>query len=56
MNLSAETWIYIAVGYATLCILAYFIQEKFIFKPEKLHANFEYKYDSPFEELHFEPE
>jgi uncharacterized protein len=56
MNLSTETWIYIGIGYVALCILAYFIQERFIFKPEKLHADFEYKYDDPFEELHFEPE
>lgn len=39
-----------------LSILGYFLQEKFIFKPEKLAADFEFKYDSPFRELFFHPE
>lgn len=39
-----------------LLIIAYFIQEKLIFKPEKLPADFEYKYTAPFEELFFEVE
>lgn len=36
--------------------MAYFIQEKFIFKPEKLSQDFEYKYDAPFKEINFEVE
>ncbi len=32
------------------------MQERFIFKPEKLKKDFEYKYDIPFEELNFYPE
>lgn len=32
----------------------YFFQEKFIFKPEKLHHSFEYKFDVPFKELFFD--
>ncbi len=37
-------------------LTAYLIQEKFIFKPEKLHADFEFKYDAPFREISFAPE
>jgi len=39
-----------------LSVLAYFIQERFIFKPEKLKQDFIYKYDVPFEELFFDVE
>ncbi|HRH49698.1 MAG TPA: alpha/beta fold hydrolase [Panacibacter sp.] len=48
--------IYIAAGYIALMLLLYFIQEKFIFKPEKLSQDFEYKYDVPFKELFFDVE
>jgi uncharacterized protein len=37
-------------------LLAYLLQEKFIFKPEKLAQDFEYKYDAPFKELFFDIE
>ncbi len=47
---------YIILGWLALIVVAYFIQEKFIFKPEKLHKDFEYKYDAPFRELNFEVE
>ncbi len=47
---------YILGGVAALTIAAYFIQEKFIFKPEKLHQDFEFKYDAPFKELFFDIE
>ena len=43
--------IYIIAGYSILIMLVYLIQEKFIFKPEKLKQNFLYKYDVPFKEL-----
>jgi pimeloyl-ACP methyl ester carboxylesterase len=46
--------LYIIVGIILLSVIAYFVQEKFIFKPEKLHANFVYKYDAPFRELFFD--
>jgi hypothetical protein len=42
--------------YLGISLLAYFIQEYFIFKPEKLAQDFEYKYDVPFEELFFDVE
>ncbi len=48
--------IYILSGIAVLSVIAYFIQEKFIFKPEKLNQDFQYKYDAPFEELFFDVE
>jgi uncharacterized protein len=41
---------------AVLSIAAYFIQEKLIFKPEKLHRDFEFKYEAPFDELFFDIE
>jgi pimeloyl-ACP methyl ester carboxylesterase len=39
-----------------LSIAAYFFQEKFIFKPEKLSQDFKFKYDVPFRELFFDIE
>lgn len=47
---------YILAGIILLSIAAYFIQEKLIFKPEKLHPDFEFRYDAPFEELFFDIE
>jgi len=52
----APLWIYVAAGYVALIATVYFIQEKFIFKPEKLPKDFTYKYDIPFEELFFDIE
>ncbi len=49
-----ETFIYIILGYGLLLILVYLVQEKFIFKPEKLSPDFTYKYDVPFSELYFD--
>lgn len=48
-------WI-ILITIVALSIAAYFIQEKLIFKPEKLHKDFEFKYDVPFKELFFDIE
>lgn len=48
--------LYILGGIVLLSVIIYFVQEKFIFKPEKLHAAFEYKYDAPFRELFFDVE
>ncbi|MFX7844758.1 hypothetical protein ABTK14_21150, partial [Acinetobacter baumannii] len=47
----SATIIYIIAGYTAIILIAYLVQEKLIFKPEKLPQNFEYKYDAPFEEL-----
>jgi uncharacterized protein len=58
--MSILQWILIALAaYILVCVLAYYIQEKFIFKPEKLEANFQFEYTDiadNFEELFFEPE
>jgi pimeloyl-ACP methyl ester carboxylesterase len=51
-----NTLLYILIIYAALILLVYLVQEKFIFKPEKLSQNFEYKFDVPFEELFFDVE
>ncbi|MBI5372519.1 MAG: alpha/beta fold hydrolase [Sphingobacteriales bacterium] len=47
---------YILIGIAVLSVLAYFFQEKFIFKPEKLKQDFVFKYDAPFREYFFDIE
>ena len=51
-----HTLIYIICGYIALMAIVYLIQERFIFKPEKLKQDFEYKYDAPFKELFFDVE
>lgn len=48
--------LYIVGGIILLSVIAYLVQEKLIFKPEKLKADFEYKYDAPFKELFFDVE
>ena len=50
----STTIIYIIIGYLILMLAVYLVQERFIFKPEKLQQNFEYKYDAPFTELFFD--
>jgi pimeloyl-ACP methyl ester carboxylesterase len=49
-------WFLVAGIYIAIGVIAYFIQEKFIFKPEKLSQDFEYRYDAPFTELFFDIE
>lgn len=46
--------LYIIGAVLLICIIAYFVQEYFIFKPEKLAADFQFKYDIPFHELNFD--
>ncbi|HMO33600.1 MAG TPA: alpha/beta fold hydrolase [Lacibacter sp.] len=48
--------LYITLGYILIGLVAYFIQERFIFKPEKLDPDFEFRYDTPFREIRFMPE
>ncbi len=52
----SNTLLYIIIGYAALVAIVFLVQERFIFKPEKLHASFKYKYDVPFKELFFDVE
>jgi pimeloyl-ACP methyl ester carboxylesterase len=51
-----STILYIILGYLLLVVLVYLLQDRFIFKPEKLSADFKFKYDVPFRELFFETE
>lgn len=53
---STQIIILVVVSYLVLCVVAYKVQEYFIFKPEKLPPDFEYRYEDTFEELFFEPE
>lgn len=46
--------VYIILAGVILLVTAYFLQDRLIFKPEKLPANFQYKYDIPFKELFFD--
>ena len=50
------TLLYIIAAIIVLSLLVYFLQEKFIFKPEKLRQDFTFKYDIPFKELFFDIE
>ena len=47
---------YIIGSIVFLSIIVYFFQEKFIFKPEKLKQDFQFKYDIPFKEYFFDIE
>jgi hypothetical protein len=47
---------YIIGSILLLSILIYFLQERFIFKPEKLKQDFQFKYDIPFKEYFFDIE
>jgi len=49
-------WWLAGIAYVAIAVIIYFVQDRFIFKPEKLPIDFEYKYDAPFRELNFEPE
>ena len=52
---SLPSVIYYTLGSVVLIsLLVYFLQELFIFRPEKLHANFQFKYDVPFKEINFD--
>jgi pimeloyl-ACP methyl ester carboxylesterase len=56
MPQSISIWWYVGGGYVVLAIIIYFIQDRFIFKPEKLPQDFIYKYDAPFREINFDIE
>jgi pimeloyl-ACP methyl ester carboxylesterase len=50
----SSTLIYIIAAYILLLLIIYVLQERFIFKPEKLRPDFIYYYDIPFKELFFD--
>ncbi|MFT3932320.1 MAG: alpha/beta fold hydrolase [Chitinophagaceae bacterium] len=41
----------LVVGYILLCLLLYFVQEKLIFFPEKLAANYQFSFSNRFESI-----
>lgn len=47
---------YTIAAIVVLSIAVYFLQDFFIFKPEKLKPDFQFKYDIPFKELNFDVE
>jgi alpha-beta hydrolase superfamily lysophospholipase len=56
-----QTWIaalifWITVVYAALCVVFYFAQDYFFFRPERLPHWFEFQYPFPFQEINFEME
>jgi predicted alpha/beta-fold hydrolase len=51
-----EILLYVFIGILVLSLLIYFFQERFIFRPEKLKQDFEFKYDAPFREVNFDIE
>jgi uncharacterized protein len=49
------TFVYYIIGsLLLLLVIIYLIQDRFIFKPEKLPADFQFRYDVPFNELFFD--
>ena len=48
--------LYIIGSIILLTTAVYFLQDKFIFKPEKLKQDFQFKYDIPFREYFFDVE
>jgi uncharacterized protein len=51
---TTEIIVLVIAAYVLINVVAYFVQERFLFRPEVLPQHFEYKYDSPFEELFFD--
>lgn len=56
-----SAWFYailvnIGIGYVALCVIFYFLQDYFFFRPEILPKQFEYRYPFPFNEVNFEME
>ena len=49
-------WFWIGASYLFIMLAMYFLQERLIFKPEKLSADFTFSYDAPFRELFFDVE
>lgn len=46
--------IHILIAYIGILVILYIVQERFIFRPEKLKQDFVYKYDIPFKEIFVE--
>jgi alpha-beta hydrolase superfamily lysophospholipase len=52
-KLLVNTLIITAIFYVVICCLAYFLQEKLIFFPEKLSKDHRFQFDQPFQEMSF---
>lgn len=52
-KLLINTLIIITAFYVIICCLAYFLQEKLIFFPEKLSKDHRFRFDQPFQEMSF---
>ncbi|NII27191.1 alpha/beta hydrolase [Pseudoflavitalea sp. X16] len=52
-KLLVNTLIIITAFYVVICCLAYFLQEKLIFFPEKLSKDHRFRFDQPFQEMSF---
>ena len=50
-KLILQTLTIVLIGYVVICLLLFFIQEKLIFFPEKLAANFKFPFPEKFEEV-----
>lgn len=55
-KLLVRSLIVVAAFYVIICCLAYFLQEKLIFFPEKLSRDHRFEFDQPFHELSFNME
>lgn len=44
------------MSYFSICVIFYFTQDFYFFRPERLPASFQYRYPFPFEEVHFDME
>lgn len=53
-HIASLVFIWIIASLAILMALAYFLQDRFIFKPEKLSPDFRYVYNVPFREVFFQ--
>jgi hypothetical protein len=56
MTYWVQILLYLGIGYTVLCLLFYFTQDLYFFRPEVLPRSFQYRYPFPFEEVHFEME
>ena len=51
------SWIpVILIAVIIICVVLYFLQDYFIFHPEKLPSNFKFRYNRPFKEMFFDVE
>lgn len=56
MAVWSEILLYLGIVYAACCLIFYFLQDYFFFRPEILPKYFEYQYPFPFDEVDFEME